>query len=1024
MITLSESSLTTEEWTALQSLVSGASFEVTLYAWNPVFDTPISGSVSRNDFDSAVYSGTIWRLSGDGLYDLSDNSLGSYTDPDGADWSKVPSLFSSDGLYAVVITSTGISRAAYDGSWSAWEEIVTDDSIVFVAATSSTTVHYVTLSSDNYQFHVWEDGDITDSSVYWGFPMTSFSARRISGKDVLAFTANTPGTPSSKTENLKVVKYILPTGILGIITYQYGTWSDHIEVDRVDQWSNFRYRSNVKLSVIDSKLWMTCYSSEGRAKQPVVGTRFYCSKDGIHWTRGELVSLAVSGVWGTSLQRLGDTIYALGRIGGSSADSTLWFDYPTTSTTMDLSPYIHQLTVSRRDMQQISIVVDNSRGWISDTLLGQKRTMTLLLKTGFWIPVTGYVTQRQGLFEVDNVEPSMDQPDRMVQISGRDRLAWMTTKTQSEQFVNWLPQGLGLDAYIDTTETGYGGMTHSAPADGTWQAHDNLLYLTTSNQSGLVYSTYLFDTWNGSVQSHFGLSSASNGEYAGLIFRSQDKDNGYAYYYDQATDKLRLERWSGGDRTLVWQSSTKSWGGVASRYLRVDFYYSEIRMYSSSASPAVNARVTWTLENTSIVSGFSSSAVSDSGYVGMMGRGFSDLEYWNEAPDPIGPGDLPPWYDPYDPATPSNLPPYTGDVLPISLIVFDWGASHCHVSTQLNLTTGDPVYIDASSGLSGYSLDARADPWNYSRYFSINAPISAAGDGLYRNDNPFGGSSWSLVASFATIGGGGAFTPRQMEMSINRRGYIAIMADECFAYSFDYGVTWGQSTIGSGTGHFAISPFNNGSEGWIYAAQNHPAVYKSEDWGQTWSYLSSTDGGTANISVPYMKPGGTEANVNNSSQVILYSWVSGDYQALMISHNAGATWSYSIYQYQHALPVPWANIYGRGLVPFTWDADYIAMQARGTNFLLLHHIPTVQTDDMTPVSYYSLTSGGDQFPGADANYIRVESFSNNRYAHLQYHPSFPWFTYGFTPDNIYYVGNAPAGYSGIGVMEFSLRDFQ
>ena len=376
----------------------------------------------------------------------------------------------------------------------------------------------------------------------------------------------------------------------------------------------------------------------------------------MHWSRGELTAMPGNSSQGVVLLRLDDDVYALPRGSVYRARATLMFGTPADDQQLDVTETLSDLTVNRRDTQQIAFTLDNGSGWIDDSLVSSEVTLAAVLKTGFWYDGAA-VLQTIGVFELDSINPSEDQPDVLVKLTGRDRFAWLSSKSESEQFVNWLPQGIGVDEYVDATVTGYGGMGHTAIEDGAWKAYGNKLRLTSNNERGVANSTFLYDCWNGAVQAHFALASEDNSEYAGLVFRAQDKDNQYIYRYDQDDDKLHLYQVAAGIETELWASSAKSWGAIASRFLRADFRYSRIRLYSSDATPAVNALVDWSLEQSLLVDGHSTNAALESGYVGVLGLGFSDLDAWAGSPDPVPvgalPGDYPEFVPPEGPVDPA-----------------------------------------------------------------------------------------------------------------------------------------------------------------------------------------------------------------------------------------------------------------------------------------------------------------------------------------------------------------------------------
>lgn len=365
-------------------------------------------------------------------------------------------------------------------------------------------------------------------------------------------------------------------------------------------------------------------------------------------------------------------------------------------------------------------------------------------------------------------------------------------------------------------------------------------------------------------------------------------------------------------------------------------------------------------------------------------------------------------------AQPARLIPYTHDIAPTDLIIFDAGSPTCHVATTLNLSTGAPIYVDASTGLTGVTLHVRADPWNYGRYFALQTT------GLYRNDSPFTGGSWSLVANYATMFGDASATPNQIEMSINRRGYIGIAGGlNGFAYSFDLGATWHQSARDGGVidfqhgiGKFGLSPFNNGAEGWLRSSiYGTTASYKSTNWGATWTLITPfSDPGDWNI--PYIQSDGVTPNINNAGQQFYINtgqnagglFLEGpDFTAHWEAHLSGATG-------------PQYSNYGSNVQSFTWDSSVILAVSSNNSLCIIFDL-SLMGDNTTAGAYVV----PNLFGGADRANIGVNGYSNYKYARLLWCRETATFYWGFTEDNAMTAVAAPGGYTGVSYAEWSLR---
>lgn len=369
----------------------------------------------------------------------------------------------------------------------------------------------------------------------------------------------------------------------------------------------------------------------------------------------------------------------------------------------------------------------------------------------------------------------------------------------------------------------------------------------------------------------------------------------------------------------------------------------------------------------------------------------------------------------------SRVPAWDGiDILPTRVIVFDAGGAHCHVATAWAPSLSSLIYTDASSGLSGSVIWATADTWNYSRYFPITT------DGLFRNDDPFGGGSWSLVADNTTLFGGSSYRGRKVITSINRRGWIAINSGNGYVVTTgDYGGTWQNNggTPGTGLDEFscdiAVSPHNNGSEGWMYMslyAGGDLTIRKSVDWGLTWTTIRSGGGMASNftngsLNIPYKKPDGS-LNLNNASQII-YCNTQG---SIWRSVDAGITWSQRWGAGSTGQPQPtWART-GWSIQTFTHNSDVVLSIARtagagGDGMYMRYSDDGGATSIVPPVLVQS--GGGVGNGNAFCNGYAEHSMVMLAFART--HNRLWW-----SPDGTVTVGSAagPSGYSGIAYAEF------
>lgn len=657
MITFEEAGITEEQRDALLVETENQIFEVTAYKWVPAFVNKFIAGTDGAAFGSVSHAGSVYRASGDGFWRRGEDgeweTAPSFSIPD--DYiSRAPFSLVSEGddIFMFTLTTSGIVRGIWnedlvDYLGMDWELIVLNGTIDFFAATASDTVHYLTRASAMYRFNVatgvsW---DITTADIYWGFTILSFDAQRLDGVDILTFASELPGIQSTKVVGTKAVTFMQPTGGVCGMTYKYGDWSDHFLLDRVDNWCEWRFRNNLKLTEHEGVLHLVAYSSEGTKETPIRGYRYYGSKDGYHWSKGELMQFSGTTAGGVALHFITDEddqplTIAVNRRRVDEAPSTLWFtDAPADVNIIDLTDEVAKMSINWREVQQVGMTIHNVDDWINNTFLNGEHTVALIVKTGIHYGEDDILVQ-VGVFEVDTITPSQEIPEKMVDLVARDRMAWLLSKSESEQYRDWAPQSVGGDDYVDPDGTGYGGMTHTAPVDGSWQASGQTLRLTSNNKQGSVFSTLTHDTWNGSISGYFGLASLGNDENGGLIFRAVDRLNYWSLRYDQGDDKLHIYSWYNGTPTLVWSSSTMSWSGAtSSRYIRVDYRYNKLTLYKSAFG------AWWDYFDTVIVPGVARApgvnanledpALIQAGYMGFTGKGFSDEEGYTGLTFPV-----------------------------------------------------------------------------------------------------------------------------------------------------------------------------------------------------------------------------------------------------------------------------------------------------------------------------------------------------------------------------------------------------
>lgn len=949
MITAAELGFTTDQYNAIKDSILDAHWRVTAYRWNLKFDTELDSNVTDvgSDWDATNHASTIYRVNGSHAEKLDSGAwaaVGTFVPLSGLVSSY--SIISDTDLIVFGANTTGISRCTWNGTtWSSWTQIITVSNVRYIAASSSTLVHYIVYDSTQklWNFRVAKYSGswaATSSDIYWQYPIRGLTAARVGSTDVLVFSGQAPGNLTSEYIDGDAVKTTVPASGVFAFTYKKLTWSDHFVVDVVDEERSWKYRRAVQLSTIGDTLFLTCYSSSGTQSYPYRNYRLYTSKDGKHWSRGQYIKLNGASTYGLKLLRLNQHIYALERNSAHISLSTLFTGDPHSSTILDLTTYIRSdVQVTKRGMGQTRFSLSNNTGWIASSILNGQNTVVLKVEGGYryddedlYVPL--------GLFEVDSVERTEDLPDYTVEVTGRDYLARMADKSQSEEYFQWEPHFGGGDAYKDYTGTDKGGLGNTAVMSGSWSTPNDDLVLVSKNKEGVALSTLLSDQWNGVQQHSFTLVNASNNEYAGVIVRGQDKDNFVSSLYDQASDTLKIVERTGGSDTTLWTSSSMSWAASPStrRWLRVQFRYARVQLWTS------NDGITWTHRASILMDGQVDTTYDAFGYplstvqkiyrglVGVIGKGYSDEDTFDYTIPTYG---APTYGLPSYPVLNQygSLAPYTSDLTPTKMFVA--AASSAQAAIATGFTTGGTfTWTEISTGLTGNGIWGSSDPFDYNTMYLLTST------GIYKCQ-PFAFTGWTLVATNLQMFGNATYIGTKIIMSINRQGWMYVISGTTMkAWSTDFGATWTNNAGTAGTGaspyhqDVVVSPFNDGSSpvGWMYYCVNTGGatntIYKSTDWGVTWSSVGTVSlyaWISGKLNLPYKKGDGTD-NANDSSQM-LYIVNGGGHStnggAIYKSVNAGVTWSNHYSGSGGGIYVPAGGMNGSLIQTFTYDADVI-----------------------------------------------------------------------------------------------------
>jgi hypothetical protein len=647
MLNATEAGLTAAQYTDIQEFKKFPAYSILLERYNLSFSQAGDESRTVAGTDAAVNATYLIRAyyaSGNLYIETSTDGAtwtNRHTDSSDVDHTVPPSLFVT-GTTVVCFYYTDAGVIAYVTSSDSGETfgseqtVGSQSNVEFLAAVSAAKVHVFSHDAPNGRLHYWEnDGgwSQTDSAIYWPHLITGFDAITIGSKDLLVFSTLLQTRYGSTRQ-----------GIVGM--WQANSrWSEHWAIDVVDESETWLYRKWPRLTTNSTLYFLTYYGSDGTEDYPIADRMISRSKNGDYWERPTYSVCSESGA--ASLLVLDNDAYVVGTGITFISDATRFVGYSPGSGDAayfgDLTPFVVKGFRSEMGkMRQTTLTLgDEARTLESNWFSG---TSTLLLDIDLgWQDEGTALRVPYSIEEVDYAR-IVDTPNiQDVQISSRDRLAWLFDDTRAtDHYKEWLSQLLGRDVFRDETDTGYGGLRHTATDGGYFETENDRLKLKTTNETRQAHNTFTTKMGNGVIRSGVLFATAANDEIVGLTFRCEDWDNYFRLAYENNDDKIHLRRVVdsvvGG--SLV-STSALSWSADTDYYLMVKFRYKHITAYYSTDG------VTWTqafaYEDDS---SRAHAAEMIEGYVGYIGYGFSDEDEDGYDYDP--PGDWGYW-DPWPP---------------------------------------------------------------------------------------------------------------------------------------------------------------------------------------------------------------------------------------------------------------------------------------------------------------------------------------------------------------------------------------
>jgi hypothetical protein len=596
-------------------------------------------------------------------------------------------------------------------SFGAEQDVGALTNVKAIASVSTTKVHAVSYTSGNTRFHFFEDDggwSRTDSTIYWPHQVSHIDSITIGDRDLVIFYSEGPMYGEYRE-----------AGIYGIWE-EHGRWSDIFRVDVLDEADDYAYRKHPMISTANGFYFLTGYLSEGDEDYNHT-TRFVkISKDGENWSQyiplvtcpeaGPAKLLVIDAAadeswpWDT-----GQQVYIVGYDKIYESDATRLVGEENTALQVDVSNRTRNWTLQRGIISMGNTILSNHDGGLdSHSIINEDNTLLLIREAGYHTDEGDEYAQLTKEI-VDFIKETDQLPQRHKQVASRDFMAQARDK-EADHFEYWESQLVGYDNYADDTETGYGGLGHTATQKGWWETKNQVLWLRSNNEMGLEFATWDSKIMNGQIKAMFRVETSGNDEYAGLVFRAKDEGNFWACYYDEDSDKIILrQRVSDAWLPIAAQSSgTLGWSIDTYYGLMVDFRYSYIRVYRSTDGK------TWTEDFTHIITPNALNPSPEHGYTGLLGYGYSSEDSEEDAG--------------YTPPLPPPTPPSAGSGDLLYMVDFQSG----HVLRTRNARAADPIAVVYEDlGFVGNNLTYIAlDSWD-----PKNTAMVCGYDGVYKTTN-------------------------------------------------------------------------------------------------------------------------------------------------------------------------------------------------------------------------------------------------------------------------------------------------
>lgn len=994
---IEQQGLTDTQYAALKSALERPSYQVYLERYDLDFSSLASRAELTDDalFDAEM-CGEYIRIAF-----LDDNGIGVWGAAASAGAASASShvVDASVGAIAPTIIADGstvrifyyeggkikyVESADYGQTFGGASDVETVSGISYLAPVSLSKVHYVTVSDGNSRLHYTEYSGgawtSTDSDIYIPHGFTGFDAVRLDSKtDVVAVSTDLPISVGVRAQGINVSRIAYLSGGVVAFRQQNGRWSDHVAVETFDDQDTYQYRRHVRLSLVGGKLFLLSRGSDGDQHSSHQTYHMYTSRDGEWWSHDFLYQLPDS-VYGAKLLFNSPHVFLVGKRSMQIAYSTDFTGEVASGSRTDITTRIGSYTSNMSGVRQSQVMLSNADGWMDSSILANDGVY--MIRPYWGHIVSGSPARVQvSLEELDYIKPETSVPGEHISLVSRDRMAWMLDRVKSPHSVERESQMVGVDDYADQTESGYGGLRHTAIQSGAWRTADNTLKLISNNKEGITFTTWKINIWNGSSQIGFRLASNSNDEYAGIIFRAFDKDNLWHATYRQSDDKIHIYQRSEGEDESKTTSSAMGWSSSGVwRYLKVVVRYSLIKVYSSTDNANWVEQISYIAPGGGTPAAFlSGGMVIESGYMGQIGKGYSDEDTWSGSSSygSTSPPDPPSSSGGY-----SSLYLYTG-VQKIAAVNTD-GYLYRTSDFQTLEASGGPTWERVDLGVDGDPCSFCVDPFS-SLYIGTGNSVDgwlATSKKIYRVTDIFGAMIVQEQYTFPFE------TPlRIIDASFGTQSHVVcVSTGSCSSYGGDGNTHSTYTTDGTNWADVKVAPYtvsnthtampglhiSSRTPGLVYTSAYTadgtwtPVFgYKSTDYGATWTKMSSFPADGPNIQSSTTLVGDIHIPWDdNASELIAY-----------YGGNASGTGNYRVWRAESdgtrtEILTSATSYSGRKQIT-SWPSDrqYVVLSVSYEATPYFVYISQNAGDSMTDITY--------KFVGANTRYVRCEIAGNS-----------------------------------------------